>query len=72
MDVTSKAAASMNGMFDKKGTYTIENGQISIVIGEKTFTSTFDETTGTYTLVYELQGQDGVFTPELTYSIWGI
>ena len=70
MDVTSKAAQSMNKMFDKTGTYTVVDGQIQITIGDKTFTSTFDETTGTYTLVYELQGQDGVFTPELTFSIW--
>ena len=62
--------AEMNKMFDKTGTYTVVDGQIQITIGDKTFTSTFDETTGTYTLVYELQGQDGVFTPELTFSIW--
>ena len=70
VDVTSKVAASMNAMFDKSGTYVMENGQIKITIGEKSYTSTFDEATGTYKLTYELVGNEGTFYPELVFGVW--
>ena len=71
VDVTSKAMAAMNAMFDRQGTYSIVDGQIVVVIGENTFTSTFDAETGTYTLSYLLVGTDKTLTPDLTFSFWG-
>ena len=70
IDITSKAAASMNDMFDHAATYEMVNGQIVVTAKNKTYTSTYDEATGTYKLVYEFQGSDGVFNPELTFSVW--
>ena len=70
VDVTT-TMASMNTMFDAKGTYTIVDNVITLTVGSKTFTSTFDETTGTYSLTYELVGPEYTLTPTLTFTLWG-
>lgn len=70
IDITSKAAASMNAMFDHAATYEIVDGQIVLTAKGKTYTSTFDEATGSYKITYEFQGQDGSFYPELVFGVW--
>ena len=70
IDITSLAAASMNKAFDHTGTYTVDGGVITVTAKDKTYTSTFNAETGAYSIVYEFQGSDGVFTPDLTATIW--
>lgn len=70
IDITSLAAASMNKAFDHNGTYTVNGGVITVTAKDKTYTSTFNAETGAYSIVYEFAGQDGVFTPDLTATIW--
>ena len=60
----------MNAMFDHAATYEIVDGQIVLTANGKTYTSTFDETTGSYKITYEFQGQDGTFYPELVFGVW--
>ena len=61
---------SMNAMFDKAGTYTFVNNVITLTVGDKTYTSTFEEETGTYSLTYELKGTEATMYPVLTTSLW--
>lgn len=72
VDVDTKLAnGSMAETFDRNNcTWTIENNVISLTDGEKVFKSTWDETTGTYKMNYEMQGKDGTFGTECTYSLW--
>ena len=70
VDVTL-AFTSMNAAFDRTGTYVVENGQIKVTIGEETFTSTFDEATGTYSITYKLVGSEATLYPVLTFQVWG-
>lgn len=69
VDVTT-TMPSMNAMFDKAGTYTFVNNVITLIVGDKTYTSTFEEETGTYSLTYELKGTEATMYPVLTTSLW--
>ena len=70
IDVTTTMEV-MNTMFDKAGTYVVEDGAIKVTVGEETFTSTFDEETGSYKLTYKLVGPEYTLTPELvSEGLW--
>lgn len=69
VDVTT-TMDSMNTMFDRTGTYTFVDNVITLTVGDKTFTSTFAEETGTYSLTYELKGTEYTLYPVLSTSLW--
>lgn len=54
--------------FEKTGTYTFENNTYTVVLDGKTYTSTYDEATKTYTIVYGIAGQDTTLNLNLTYT----
>lgn len=69
VDVTT-AYQSMNATYDRTGTYKIVDGNYVLTIGDKTFTSSYDAETDTYSLDYVLAGNDT--TIEVTLTAEGI
>lgn len=64
-------AGQASTMFDEDGTYTFENNVITCNFkNDRTFTSTWDEKTGTYSLPISIKGQI-TLESTLTYSLWG-
>lgn len=54
--------------FGKTGTYTFKDNTYSVVLGDKTYNSTYDESTKTYTINYSIVGQDTTVNLKLTYT----
>lgn len=69
IDVTTQYD-SMNTMFDRSGTYRVENGTIILTVEGVEYSSTFDDATGEYSIPWTLYGTETNLDFTLTGCIW--
>lgn len=60
----------MNTMFDRAGTYRVENGTIILTVDGVEYSSTFDDATGEYSIPWTLYGTETNLDFTLVGCIW--